>query len=107
MPLEEISNQLSFMSRQVLEDDMHLLPGRAQRHYFVQEGNEVVAGVARRGFFMHAAGLKSERTEPSSSAGIGNGPGYPDRVVCPHVLDLVASALDTNTGKTISYFHED
>ncbi len=36
MLLEEMAKQLRFMSGEVVEDDMNLLPGRAQRHHFFQ-----------------------------------------------------------------------
>jgi len=40
---------------------MNLLPGRAQRYHFFEEGNEVEAGVAGRGSSVHAAGLGVQR----------------------------------------------
>ena len=40
---------------------MNLLPGRAQRHHFFEEGNEVTAGVAGCGSSVHAAGLGVQR----------------------------------------------
>lgn len=46
---------------ELLTDDMNLLPGRAQRDHFFQEGNEVAAGVASRGFPVHPAGLGVQR----------------------------------------------
>jgi len=61
MPLEEIPNQLRFMSGEVIEDDMDLLPGRAQRDYFFQKGHEVAAGVANRSFSVDATGLRVQR----------------------------------------------
>ena len=59
--MEEVSIELGFVGRDVVEDDMDLLPGRAQRDDFFQEGNEVAAAVASRGFPMHAAGLGVQR----------------------------------------------
>ena len=50
MPLEEIGNRLGFVRREVVEDDVNLLPGPAQRHHFFQKSHEVAAGVAGRGF---------------------------------------------------------
>jgi hypothetical protein len=57
MLLKKVANQLGFVGREVVEDDMNLLSGRAQRHHFFQEGNEVTAGMAGRGSAVHAAGL--------------------------------------------------
>src|ERR1700746_1438363 len=49
MLLQEVSNEWCFVGRGVVEDDRNLLPRRAQRHHFFEEGNEVAAGVAGRG----------------------------------------------------------
>jgi hypothetical protein len=43
MLLEEISNRRRFMSGEVVEDDMNLLPGRAPGHDFFQEGEASLA----------------------------------------------------------------
>ena len=40
---------------------MNLLPGRAQRHHFFEERDEVAAGVASRGSSVHAAGFGVQR----------------------------------------------
>ena len=61
MLLQEVANELGFVGREVVEDDMNLLPGRAQRYHFFEEGNEVAAGVAGRGSSVHAAGLGVQR----------------------------------------------
>ena len=61
MPCEEVANELSFMGREVVEDDINLLPRRAQGDDLFQEGDEVAAGVASRGFAVHAAGGGIER----------------------------------------------
>ena len=61
MLLQEVSNELGFVGREVVEDDMNLLPGRAQRYHFSEEGNEVTAGVAGRGSSVHAAGFGVQR----------------------------------------------
>jgi len=54
---EEFANQLGFVGGEVVEDDMNLLPTRAQRYDFLEEGDEVAAGVAGAGFTVHASGL--------------------------------------------------
>ena len=61
MSLKEVSNELCFVGREVVEDDMNLLSRRAQREHFFEEGNEVAAGVASRGFPVHPAGLGVQR----------------------------------------------
>src|SRR6201988_538681 len=61
MLLQEVSNELGFVSGEIVEDDMNLLPGRTERHYFFQEGHEVTAGVAGCGSSVHAAGLGIQR----------------------------------------------
>jgi hypothetical protein len=61
MLLQEVSNELGSVGGEVVEDDMNLLPGRAQRHHFFEEGNEVTAGVAGRGSSVHAASLGVQR----------------------------------------------
>jgi len=59
--LEKVSNELRFMSGEVVEDDVNLLPGRAQGHDFFEESNEVAAGVAGRSSSMHPAGFGIQR----------------------------------------------
>ncbi len=61
MLLEEIANRLRFMGGEVVEDDMNLLPRRAQRHDFFPEGEKVAAGVTGRGFSVHPASLGVQR----------------------------------------------
>jgi len=39
-----------------------MMPGRAQRHHFFQEGHEIAAGVVRRSFSVDAAGLGIQRS---------------------------------------------
>jgi hypothetical protein len=36
--LQEVSNELGFVGREVVEDDMNLLPGRAQRYHLAGYG---------------------------------------------------------------------
>ena len=61
MLLQEVSDELGFVGGEVVEDDMNLLPGRAQRYHFCEEGHEVTAGVAGSGSTVHAAGLGVQR----------------------------------------------
>ncbi len=49
------------MGEEVVEDDMNLLPRRAQRYHFCEEGNEVTAGVAGRNSSLDAPGLGVQR----------------------------------------------
>jgi hypothetical protein len=61
MAVEEIAHPLGFMSGEVVEDDMNLLARRAQGDDFLEEGDEVAAGVAGGGFCVHAASLGVQR----------------------------------------------
>src|SRR5438552_17075811 len=45
------------MSREIIQDDMNLLLGRAQGEHFCKEGDEVATGMAGSGASMHTAGL--------------------------------------------------
>ena len=54
--LKELADQLGLVGREVVEDDVNLLLGRALSDDFFEEGNEVLAGVAGRGLAMHASG---------------------------------------------------
>jgi hypothetical protein len=83
MLLQEVSNELGSVGGEVVEDDMNLLPGRAQRHHFFEEGNEVTAGVAGRGSSVHAAGLGVQR-------------GIQRKRSMPVVLETVTLGSDSN-----------
>jgi len=67
--LQEVANELGFVGGEIVEDDMNLLPGRAQRYHFCEEGHEVAAGVAGRGSSVHAAGLGIQRGIQRKRAG--------------------------------------
>ena len=56
MLLEELTDRLSLMRGEVVEDDVNLLLWRTQGHDLVQEGNELATGVAGGGFAVDAAG---------------------------------------------------
>src|SRR5215469_2150863 len=58
---EELANQLGFVGGEIVEDDVNLLPTRAQRYDLFEEGDEVAAGVAGTGFSMHASRLGVQR----------------------------------------------
>jgi len=49
------------MGGEVVENDMNLLPSRAQRYSLFEEGDEVAAGVASAGFSMYAPGIGVQR----------------------------------------------
>src|ERR1700732_250631 len=53
---EELSDGLSFVGGEIVEDDVNLLPRRAQGYDLLQEGNELTAGMACRGFAVNTAG---------------------------------------------------
>jgi hypothetical protein len=61
MPPQKIPNQLCFMSGEIVEDDMNLLPRWAQRYDFLQKGYEIAAGMAGCGLSVHATGLGVQR----------------------------------------------
>ena len=52
--VQELFDQASLVGREVVEDDVNLLRGPALSHDFMEEGNEVLAGVAGCGFAVHA-----------------------------------------------------
>ncbi len=54
-------HQGGLVSREVVEDDVDLLPGRAEGDDFLQESDEVLTGVASGGFAVHAAGGRFQR----------------------------------------------
>lgn len=54
--VQELFNQASLMGREVVEDDVNLLRGRALSDDLMEEGNEVLAGVPGCGFAVHATG---------------------------------------------------
>ena len=56
MLLEELSDGLSFVRGEIVEDDVNLLPRRAQGYDLLQEGNELTAGMAGRSFAVDPAG---------------------------------------------------
>jgi len=54
--VKELFDQTSLVGREVVEDDVNLLRGRALSDDFMEEGHEVLAGVAGCGFAVHATG---------------------------------------------------
>jgi hypothetical protein len=50
MVLEELADRLRFVGREIVEDDVNLLPRRAQGDDLLQEGNELPTGVTGSGF---------------------------------------------------------
>jgi len=54
--VKELFDQASIVGREVVEDDVNLLRGRALSDDFMEEGHEVLAGVAGCGFAVHATG---------------------------------------------------
>src|SRR5260370_9089596 len=55
MLLEELADRLGFVGREIVEDDVNLLPRRAQGYDLLQKGDELTAGVAGGRFFRGAA----------------------------------------------------
>lgn len=54
MLLEELTDRLSFVRGEIVEDDVNLLPRRTQADDLLQKGDELTAGVAGRGFAVDA-----------------------------------------------------
>jgi hypothetical protein len=61
MVLDELADRLSFVGGEVVEDDVNLLPRRAQGYNLLQKGDELATGVAGGGFAVDAAGGGIER----------------------------------------------
>jgi hypothetical protein len=70
MLFQELPDQGSLVSREVVEDDVDLLAWRTQGGDFLQESDEVLAGVASRGLSVNPAGgsfqggIEGERAVP-------------------------------------------
>ncbi len=56
MWLEELTDHLSFVAGEIVEDDVNLLPRWAQADDLLQKGDELTAGVAGSGFAVDATG---------------------------------------------------
>ena len=56
MLLEELADRLSFVRGEIVEDDVNLLPRRAQGDHFLEKGDELAAGMAGSGFAVDATG---------------------------------------------------
>ena len=61
MLLEELADCLSFVRGEIVEDDVNLLPRRAQGYDLLQKGDELTAGMASSGFAVDATGGGIER----------------------------------------------
>ena len=61
MLLEELADGLSFVGGEIVEDDVNLLPRRAQGDDLLQKGDELAAGMAGGGFAVDATGGGIER----------------------------------------------
>ena len=70
MLLEELADRLRFMRGEIVEDDVNLLPRRAQGYDLLQKGDELTAGMAGSGFAVDATGggiqcrIQRERAMP-------------------------------------------
>lgn len=56
MLLEELADRLSFVGGEIVEDDVNLLPRRAQGYDLLQERDELTAGMAGGGLAVNATG---------------------------------------------------
>src|ERR1019366_5684505 len=61
MLLEELADRLSFVRGEIVEDDVNLLPRRAQGYNLLQKRDELTAGMAGSGFAVDATGGGMER----------------------------------------------
>ena len=61
MLVEELADRLSFVCGEIVEDDVNLLPRRAQGDHLLEKGDELAAGVAGGGLAVDAAGGGIER----------------------------------------------
>src|SRR5260370_36835613 len=61
MLLEEIADRLSFVCGELVEDDVNLLPRRAQGYELLKKGDELTAGCAGGGVFAGASAGGSSR----------------------------------------------
>ena len=70
MLLEELADRLRFMRGEIVEDDVNLLPRRAQGYDLLQKGDELTAGMASSRFAVNATGggiqrrIQGERAVP-------------------------------------------
>jgi len=55
MWLEELWDRLSVVGREIVEDDVNLLPRRSQAYDFLEKDNELTAGMAGGGLAVDAA----------------------------------------------------
>ena len=58
---QEVAHRLGFVGGEVVQDDVNLLPRRAQEYDLLQKGDELTAGMASSGFAVDATGGGSER----------------------------------------------
>jgi len=56
MLLEEFPDRLGFVGGEVVQNDVNLLPRRAQGYDLLQKGDELTAGMASSGFAVDATG---------------------------------------------------
>ena len=61
MLLEELADRLSFVRGEIVEDDVNLLPRRAQGYDLLQKRDELTAGMAGSGFAVDATSGGMER----------------------------------------------
>jgi hypothetical protein len=61
MRFQKIPHGLSLVRRKIIQNDVDLLLRPALRYNLAEEIHEVGAGVARRGFSVHASGLGVQR----------------------------------------------
>ncbi len=56
MVLEELADSLGFVRREIVADDVNLLPRWAQGYDLLQKGDQLPTGMANSGFAVHTTG---------------------------------------------------
>src|ERR1035441_6793558 len=90
MLVEELADRLSFVCGEIVEDDVNLLPRRAQGDYLLEKGDELAAGVAGGGVAGGAGGGGVEGPPQRERAGGGIERRIQGERAVPVVLEAVA-----------------
>lgn len=64
MLLQKVAHRMRFVAGEIVEDDVNLLPWRAQNDDLLQEGDELAAGVAGGGFAVDGAAVRQSVNRP-------------------------------------------
>jgi hypothetical protein len=106
MLFQEVAHQRGFVGREVVEDDVNLLPGRAEGDDFLQEGNEVLTGVASGSLSVNPTGgrfqgrIEGERAVPAVLEAVTFGPAGRKRQYWIEPVQSLNRSLFSSTQKT-------